>query len=396
MKTLVKLSVVVGLLMVFLSQGAFALTAADSPSSYTVQPGDTLWDLSAAYHKDPLKWAEVLGANPFLKEKGRVVNHPDGRVIVLIRPGEELAGLNQIGVKAEMIPFASLWPAVVSAPQLAPVAIPSTPSAESVVIDMTGGKAKGVKFYQTPIFGMPLWAVVLWAATLAVVIIYTMRRDGLLPSRSAATSGPPIVQGGIATSQPAVIEDRFERIAERHYGERNPSADLSVDRPERISTIESGFLSGDGEVRYGDQREIRRRLNHEPAYRARFRFADGTEEDLYFLQLCANDVRFYGTRYRGFRWETERVVVSTPVSTPAPAEPAASGLPVVRTPLRAVPTAPPVITTVAVGDIRVAVPEGSSVLVGRDGKITIAVATACDVVIAPAQEAGATAKTAVS
>ena len=383
MKALVKLSVAVGLLMVFLSQGAFALTAAEAP--YKVQAGDTLWDLSSAYHGDPLKWAEVLGANPFLKEKGRVVNHPDGRVIVLIRPGEELAGLNQIGVKAEMIPFNNLWPAFVPVPQPA--------SAESVVIDMTG-KAGGVPFYQVLVLGMPLWAVVLWVVALAPAIIYTMRKDGLLFTRNPATAGPPIIPGGIATSQSQTIEERFERIAERHYGDRNPSADLSVDRPERISTIESGFLSGDGDVRYGDQREIRRRLNHEPAYRARFRFADGTEEDLYFLQLCANDVRFYGTRYRGFRWETERVVV--PVSAPVPAEPVASGLPVVRTPLRAVASSTPlVMTTVAVGDIRVTIPEGSSVQIGRDGKITIAVATACDVVIAPA-EAGATAKTAVS
>lgn len=83
---------------------------------YRVKLDDTLWDLSATYHNDPLKWAEVVGANPFLKEKGRVITHLDGRVIVLIRPGEELAGLNRIGVKAEMIPFSSLWPALDPAP----------------------------------------------------------------------------------------------------------------------------------------------------------------------------------------------------------------------------------------------------------------------------------------
>ena len=38
-----------------------------------------------------------------------IVGYPvGGRVIVLIRPGEELAGLNRIGVKAEMVPFSSV------------------------------------------------------------------------------------------------------------------------------------------------------------------------------------------------------------------------------------------------------------------------------------------------
>lgn len=400
MNTFVKLFVVAVLAFVFLPFGVFAAPVVEAP--YKVQPGDTLWDLSAAYHNDPLKWAEVLGANPFLKEKGRVINHPDGRVIVLIRPGEELAGLNRIGVKAEMIPFASLWSAAVSAtPASVPVA---TTSAESGVIDMTVGKAKEAPFYQTPVLGIPLWAVVFSAiivvlsvVTLVLAIVCTMRKDGILPTRSAATAGPPIVLGGISVSQPVAIEDRFARIAERRYGERNPSADLSVAAPQRVGEIESGFLSGRGRVQYRDHSETRR-MHREPAYRARFRFPDGTEEDLFFLQPCANDVRFSGTRYSGFQWEPERVVIASPMpmSAPVPVESVASGLPT-RTPLRAVasPT-PPVMTTVAVGDIRVSIPEGSSVQIGRDGRIIIAVATACDVVVAPAQEAGAATKTVAS
>lgn len=415
MRVLVKLSAAVVLLLVFLSHGAFAAPAAEQAVSapYTVQLGDTLWDLSAAYHGDPLKWAEVLGANPFLKEKGRVINHPDGRVIVLIRPGEQLAGLERIGVKAEMIPFHNLWPAFVPAAvptQPAPAAVTdTTASAESVLINLATGKVTTgpIPFYWAPVLGMPLWFLVL-AAVLVLVVIWMLYCNGLLFSRrSAAIAGPPIIHGGIAASQQTAIENRFDRIAERRYGERNPQADLAAEHPERISAIESGFLSGIGTVQYRDRAE-RRRLNHEPAYSARFRFPDGTEENLYFLQLCANDVRLYGTRYSGFRWESERMVVPmAPISvsagqpTPTPATTGGSwssvGLPV---PLRAVasstlPTSP-VMTTVAVGDIRVTIPGGSSVLVGRDGRITIAVAAACDVVVALAQEAGASGKTAAS
>lgn len=402
MKRLAKL-VVVGLLSVFLPYWAFAAPASASPAeSYTVQLNDTLWNLSAAYHGDPLKWTEVLGANPFLKEKGRVINHPDGRVIVLIRPGEQLAGLERIGVQAEMIPFYQLWPAFVpQAPQQQfPAAV--TDRAESVIVNIGGvSVAAPVPFYLAPVLGVPLWLL----AFLVVLVlggIYWTCKD--IFTRNPATDGPPMVQGGIAASQPTAIEERFDRIAERRYGERSPSADLSVERPQRISDIVRGSLSGNGYVQYRDRVE-RRRLNREPAYSARFRFPDGSEETLYFLEACANDVVFRGAHYDGFRWEPERVVIPTPA--PASAEQPVVHAPVSgRTSLRAVAAStPPVMTTVTVSDICVTIPvsdicvtipEGSSVQIGRDGKLTVAVAAACDIAIVPVQEAGAAAKTAAS
>lgn len=397
MKTLVKLSAVLGLLLVFLSHSAFATPAAEQSVSapYTVQLGDTLWDLSLVYHGDPLKWAEVLGANPFLKEKGRIFTHSDGRIIVLIRPGEQLAGLERIGVQAEMIPFSSLWPV----PPTSAQSQQSATATESAVINMTPAGQSATPFYLVPVLGIPLWFLVL-AVILVLTVIYMLHKDGLLFSRNpAATAGLPIVQGGIAANQTAAMEERFARIAERRYGEQNPQADLATEIPERISAVESGFLSGIGTVQYRDRTE-RRRLNREPAYSARFRFPDGTEEDLYFLQACANDVRLYGTRYSGFRWEPERMVVAAPVPTSVPTGQPATSASVARPPLRAValstPHTPPVMTTVAVGEICVTIPEGSSVQIGRDGKITIAIAAACEVIVAPAQEAGAAAKTAAS
>lgn len=130
----------------------------------------------------------------------------------------------------------------------------------------------------------------------------------------ASEAGQPIVPGGIRQDEPQRLEERFNRIAERRYGESNPSADLSVERPMRISPIESGFLNGHGRVQYRD-RTVERRLENEPAYRARFRFPDGTEQDLFFLQACGNDV-MAGTRYHGFTFSASRVVV--PASTPQP------------------------------------------------------------------------------
>lgn len=227
-----------------------------------------------------------------------------------------------------------------------------------------------------PILSIPLWFLVL-VGILALALVYIVYRSGFF-YRNPATAGTPMVKGGIAASQTATIEDRFERIAERHYGERNPAADLSVERPQRISEILRGFLSGSGEVQYRDRTE-RRRLNHEPAYSARFRFPDGGEETLYFLEACANDVVFRGARYNGFSWELERVIAPL---VPAP-EPVPATVVSVPTPLRVVKSEPVVLTTVTVGNIRMTVPEGSSVRLAQDGAIVIAVSAACEMIIAP-------------
>ena len=59
---------------------------ADAPNSYTVVRGDTLWDISDRFLKEPWRWTEIWGYNP------QVVN-PD-----LIYPGDKLA-LNYVNGK---------------------------------------------------------------------------------------------------------------------------------------------------------------------------------------------------------------------------------------------------------------------------------------------------------
>lgn len=65
---------------------------------YVVKAGDNLWELSGTFLRDPLKWREVFQKNPFLMKPGRMFWR-NGKIIVLIYPGEVLQGLNQFKVE---------------------------------------------------------------------------------------------------------------------------------------------------------------------------------------------------------------------------------------------------------------------------------------------------------
>ena len=62
---------IISALLILLSSAAFAVhaadapleLAADAPSRHTVVRGDTLWDLSKHYLKDPFRWPELWGFN---------------------------------------------------------------------------------------------------------------------------------------------------------------------------------------------------------------------------------------------------------------------------------------------------------------------------------------------
>ncbi len=256
-----------------------------------------------------------------MKEQGRIYEK-GGKTIALIRPGEQLRGLVELGILPREVPFSELQ--------------------------------------VTPEPKRSVWPYILLGLLIALAFsgLYRLRRIFSDP----ATSGQPVIRGGLPASRPRDVENQFQRIVESRIASGDPA-------PQWIGPIEEGFLSGYGRVQYRDRSEMKR-LNREPAYRARFRFANGTEEDLFFLQRCANDVVLYHTRYIGFRFEPGRQVVVEPLQT------------VTRTPLRVATAsgAPVTETKLEIAGMEITAPEGSIFVVAGD-KVTINVSRGGDITV---------------
>ena len=282
-------------------------------NEYTVQKGDTLWYLEGLQRGDSTQWRRLVELNPFLKKPGRIY-YKDGMTVALIKPGEKLRGLEEMGILPLALPLSELKEA---------------------------GTADNWSYFWF------LVALVLFMAVVALIFYRTLLRG---KRRNPVTSGEPVVPGGISPSENERVRNHFDAIANRRFASSVPNAP----RPVRIGPIESGFLSGNGVVRYRDGSEQQHQLNRQPAFRARFRLPNGTEETLFFLQGCANDVTFAETRYLGFQWETEQTVMPAP--TPVPAQPERV------VPLRAV-TDGPVATKFTVDGVEIVAPFGTELRV---------------------------------
>ncbi|MBI5286626.1 MAG: LysM peptidoglycan-binding domain-containing protein [Deltaproteobacteria bacterium] len=75
-----------------------SLEAQEIPEKYTVKRGDTLWDISGRFLKDPFKWQEVWRLNPFIKNPNLIYPWQILRLLPTEREDME-AALPQLGEK---------------------------------------------------------------------------------------------------------------------------------------------------------------------------------------------------------------------------------------------------------------------------------------------------------
>lgn len=290
MKTLVRTMLV---LLLAVTSVTFS---AQQDVKYVVQPGDNLWNLAGEKLGNSQVWAQLVEQNPFLKQPGRSFER-DGKKYVIIRPGEQLAGLEELGVTSEDISYA--W----HAPE------PITVAATSVEHDTSW-----------------LWAV-LAVVVLLLLVAYLILR---MLNADPATTRTPVVNGGV---NEVTARNRFQEMAAERY-----TATTGTSHPiQRFTILEQTAGHGYGIIGVvdGTGKVVPRKLQGEPVFRARVRFPDEHQEDLYMLQRCGNDLRFGGVSHyipgKGFRFEPDSVIAANPA-------PAAPAVPVEPAPVAAAPS----------------------------------------------------------
>ncbi len=329
-----------------------AQEATGTTSVYTVQPGDNAWELAGKYYRDKTKWTRIVDMNPKLREPGRVIEKDADHIVLVLGVGETLVGLEQLGIEP---------PKAMQIDELMPKPAPPT----QVVVTEAG---------------WPWWAVALLMLALVIGMAWSLtkilrrfenrKREQEL-RRDPITSGTPFVPGGIPATDRGRLTNFFDQQAVNTYATRHPDVERSSIRPTRIGPIEQGTITGEGLVGYlGGEfrpRRIEQPLN---AYRARYRFADGTEEDLITLQGCMNPVAYGGDTYRGFTFTSATQAVPTPEpERPAPA-PAPHPAIAVRATVAAAQQRGN--NTITMGDDVMEFPQGYHVVVDREtGQISL-------------------------
>lgn len=180
------------------------------------------------------------------------------------------------------------------------------------------------------------------------------------------TSGTPYVPGGIQRGQTAQLVRFYDELAVTAYVDRYPGTSRESVRPTRISAIEYGTITGEGLVGYlGGSAAPRRIVEPTPAYRARYRFPDQTEQELVTLQGCMNPVQYNGDVYTGFTFTPAANNVAVP--EPEPRAPGPQSVPHPAVAIRAIRTAAETDgrSTVTIGDQMITFAHGAHFVVDK-------------------------------
>lgn len=245
---------------------------------HCVRLGDNLWQLSQDLLGDAELWREVKERNPFLNEPGRVFER-GGKTIVLLKEGECLTGLRELGITNEVKPVRS----------------------------DEGVNVVARKDLEIP--NAAWWLLALVSLALVLTMIWRLFKRGILQADPVRT-GLPQVPGGVTDE---TARERFNAMG----------------TVQRFTVLEQvpGRVYGIVNVRYANNREVPREMSGQRAFRARVQHDNGSEEELYMLQGCGNDLRYGGiSRYipgERFRFEPDAVEAAPVQPAAEPAAPAA-------------------------------------------------------------------------
>ncbi len=286
-----------------IAQGTSAPTVI---SEYVVQPGDTLWQLAELRLNDPERWRWLLTQNPQLAEPGRSFTRSDGTFVVVIRPGETLRGLAEVGI---------------------------TPTGNNSLRPDSKSSKLGDTDPEDDDWNIPWgWILSLLGGGFLTWLAYRSGRENAraeagdkhrqeevearivhrrekIAAEQAELNRDPVMSG-----YPQVPEGLTDATAPTHLQTR-----VNEDRRNlTILNMTRGRGYGPMLIRYGDGSEHPRQLDGHIVYRATVRDNDSQEvEELYTLQGCGNDIRAGVPEYlsgHGFRFTPDADI---PLMVPA-------------------------------------------------------------------------------
>ena len=88
------ISFVISLLFFYANAGEIELNP-EHPEKYTVVKGDTLWDISARFLKEPWRWQEIWQVNPQIKNPHLI--YPGDLVALTFQDGQPVLSLERAG-----------------------------------------------------------------------------------------------------------------------------------------------------------------------------------------------------------------------------------------------------------------------------------------------------------
>jgi len=217
--------------------------------NHQVIDNDNTWDLSKEIFYSGYKWREIAEMNPFL-EDGRLrekwYDDSVGMWFCELFPGETI----HLGYE-----------------KVEPIIAQDIPGAIAPTVPTEQEDERSFAW--------------LWWLLLIPLLIFFLRFLRKQRESDPIGSGAPQVDGGV--NNDGAIR-RAQNIASTING-INP-------RLLNVTNIERGRFYGRGRAFYADKPNgLTKRFNGEDGFRARVRREDGTEEVVYFLQACGNDVR---------------------------------------------------------------------------------------------------------
>lgn len=242
----------------------------ESSSDYVIKSGDTLYELSGKNFNDPNLWARIIEKNQFLAKPSRQLKK-DGKLIVVIRPGERLIGLQDLGVVPNPIDISGFRLESTPAPA-------SSVSKNSLVVSPKLASPESISLWY---YSWLLWWIV------GIALVFFIARWILNVKLSNPLGSGPRTSLGIYSNQAV---DLAKKLLVREHYERTDE----LLQPDQFSirVVKAVYVKGYANILYpGTKGWALKKFTGEEAFEVIFELPGDELKHIYLLKSTGNQIR---------------------------------------------------------------------------------------------------------